>query len=48
MTPVTEVRTNPNPAPELAIVNGGAAAPTATPISFPIRKAHRRMTLMRN
>jgi hypothetical protein len=36
MNPSTEVKTNPNPAPELAIVNGGAAAATASAFSFPI------------
>ncbi|MGC9949203.1 MAG: alpha/beta hydrolase [Bryobacteraceae bacterium] len=36
MSPVTEVKTKPNPAPELAIVNGGAAAATASAFSFPI------------
>jgi pimeloyl-ACP methyl ester carboxylesterase len=36
MTPVTEVKTNPNPAPELGIVNGGAPAATASAFSFPI------------
>jgi hypothetical protein len=30
MTPVTEVKTNPNTAPELTIVNGGAAAAAAS------------------
>jgi hypothetical protein len=30
MTPVTEVKTNPNAAPELTIVNGGAPAATAS------------------
>jgi hypothetical protein len=36
MYPVTEVKTNPNAAPELAILNGGAAAVTAPSFSFPI------------
>jgi pimeloyl-ACP methyl ester carboxylesterase len=36
MNPPTEVKTNPNPALELAIVNGGAAAATASAFSFPI------------
>ena len=36
MYPATEVKTNPNPAPELAIVNGGAASAAAPPFSFPI------------
>jgi pimeloyl-ACP methyl ester carboxylesterase len=36
MNPATEVKTNPNPAPELAIVNGGGAAATASAFSFPI------------
>jgi hypothetical protein len=36
MNPATEVKTNPNPAPEFAIVNGGAAAATASALSFPI------------
>jgi pimeloyl-ACP methyl ester carboxylesterase len=30
MNPVTEVKTNPNAAPELAVVNGGATAATAS------------------
>jgi hypothetical protein len=36
MNPATEVKTSPNPAPEIAIVNGGAAAATASALSFPI------------
>jgi len=36
MNPATEAKTNPNPATELAIVNGGAAAATASAFSFPI------------
>jgi len=36
MNPVTEVKTNSNATPELAIVNGGAAAATAPSFSFPI------------
>jgi pimeloyl-ACP methyl ester carboxylesterase len=36
MNPATEVKTNPNPAHELGIVNGGAPAATASAFSFPI------------
>jgi len=36
MTPVTDLKTNPKATPELAIVNGGAAAATASAFSFPI------------
>jgi hypothetical protein len=36
MNSVTEVKTDPNAAPKSAIVNGGAAAATASAFSFPI------------
>jgi hypothetical protein len=47
MNPVTEVKTNSNATPDLAIVNGGAAAATAPSFSFPVgyRDLHRNISI---